>query len=73
MSDLERLFEQGAVVDTAALVAKGLISGKKDTLVKVLANGSLQKKLVVNAHAFSATARDAIVAHGGEARIIEKR
>ncbi|KKR97284.1 MAG: 50S ribosomal protein L15 [candidate division TM6 bacterium GW2011_GWE2_41_16] len=73
LKDLESHFEQGAVIDMAALVTKGLIKDKKDTLIKILANGSLQKKLVVNAHAFSEAARDAIVARGGEARIIEKR
>ncbi len=45
------------------LRAAGLV-GKKD-LVKVLGNGSLTKKLAVEANAFSATAEKAIVEAGG--------
>ena len=45
------------------LRAAGLV-GKKD-VVKVLGNGSLTKKLAVEANAFSATAEKAIVEAGG--------
>ena len=45
------------------LRAAGLV-GKKD-LVKVLGNGSLTKKLAVEANAFSATTEKAIVEAGG--------
>lgn len=45
------------------LRAAGLV-GKKD-LVRVLGNGSLTKKLAVEANAFSATAEKAIVEAGG--------
>ena len=63
LSDLQT-FDEGAVVDAAALKEKGFIKGNKDG-VKVLANGTLDKKLTVKASAFSATAKDRIAALGG--------
>jgi len=49
----------------AELVAKGAV--RKGELVKVLGNGDIDVKVSVSAHAFSATARDKIVAAGGTA------
>ena len=49
----------------ADLVAKGAV--RKGELVKVLGNGDIDVKVSVSAHAFSATARDKIVAAGGTA------
>lgn len=46
----------------------GFISKKQ--LVKILASGALTAKLTVEAHAFSAAAKAAIEAQGGEAVII---
>jgi large subunit ribosomal protein L15 len=63
LSDLER-FENGAVVDDAALRHAGLIKGKHDG-VKVLGNGKLTKKLTVRAAKFSETAKKQIEAAGG--------
>ncbi len=63
------VFEDGAVVDAAALKAAGII--KKDNLpVKVLGNGKLTKKLTVNLSAFSASAAEKINAAGGKAEVI---
>ena len=50
-------------IDIAALIQAGFIT--KSQLVKILAKGSLTAKLEVEAHAFSKTAEDAIVAAGG--------
>jgi len=61
-------FEDGAVVDAAALIEKGIISDCKYGL-KVLANGSLQKKLTVKAAAFSESAKAKIEAAGGTAEV----
>ncbi len=65
LDSLEAAFDDGSVVDPAALEAKGLAKGKFD-LVKILGNGTLAKKLTVKAHAFSRTAADKIAAAGGQ-------
>jgi len=62
-------FEAGAVVDPAALQAKGLIRKAKDR-VKVLGRGKLDKTLTIKAHAFSNTAKDKIAAAGGTAETL---
>jgi large subunit ribosomal protein L15 len=54
----------GSEVTPEMLRAAGLI-GKGKAPVKVLARGSITKKLTVHAHKFSAAARDAIAAAGG--------
>ena len=46
VSDLEKAFDNGAVVDAAALIEKGLIKKSLDG-VKILGNGELTKKLTV--------------------------
>jgi len=70
LQDLERRFEAGDEVTLDALKAKGL-GTRKDVPVKVLAKGSLSKKLTVHAHAFSGAAREAIEAAGGSAVVVE--
>jgi large subunit ribosomal protein L15 len=70
LQDLERRFEAGDEVTLDALKAKGL-GTRKDVPVKVLAKGSLSKKLTVHAHAFSGAARAAIEAAGGSAVVVE--
>ena len=62
------VFEDGAVVDAAALKDKGIIK-KADLPVKVLGNGKLSKKLTVNLNAFSAAAAEKINAAGGKAEV----
>jgi large subunit ribosomal protein L15 len=59
------LFKAGDVVDTAALIATGIIPGDKDG-VKILAFGTLDKKLKVTANKCSAQAQAKIEAAGGE-------
>jgi len=73
LDDIERLFDAGSVVDRESLVKMGLIKDKKKCLIKILANGQLNKKVEVHAHAFSKTAEEAIKAHGGAAHIIQER
>ena len=58
------VFEAGSVVDTTALVSKGLIKNSSNA-VKILGNGDLSKALKVSATKFSQSARDKIVASGG--------
>ena len=62
-------FEDGAVVDAAALIEAGVISACPYGL-KVLSNGTLTKKLIVRASAFSASAKEKIVAAGGKYEVI---
>lgn len=59
-------FEDGAVVNADALIEKGIIKKAYDG-VKVLGNGKVEKKLTVQATAFSASAKEAIEAAGGKA------
>ena len=70
LQDLERRFEAGDEVTLEALKAKGL-GTRKDVPVKVLAKGTLSKKLTVHAHKFSGAAREAIEAAGGTAVLID--
>ncbi len=58
-------FEDGAVVDMAALVAKKIVRRELDGL-KVLGGGNLTKKLTVKATVFSASAKEKIEAAGGK-------
>ena len=62
------VFDDGAVVDAAALEAKGLIRCACMP-VKVLGNGELTKKLTVIATAFSAGASEKIQKVGGTAEV----
>ena len=62
-------FEDGAVVDAQALLEKGILS-KCEYGVKILGNGSITKKLTVQASAFSASAKEKIEAAGGKAEVI---
>ena len=68
VSALDAAFEDGAIVDAAALMAKGLVKKELDG-IKVLGNGELTKKLTVKANAFSKEAKAKIEAAGGAAEI----
>ena len=67
--DAFNAFEDGAVVDAAALEAKGIIRDCKYGL-KVLANGTLTKKVTVKAAAFSDSAKEKIEEAGGKAEVV---
>ena len=69
VSDLEAKFESGAVVDTDALKAAGLVKNYFDA-VKVLGNGELTKSLNVKVNAYSESAKQKIEAAGGKAEVI---
>jgi len=67
LGELDAAYKAGEVVNVRSLKAKGLvpvISSK----VKVLGGGSLKKKLVVTGCLVSASAKEAILAAGGEVR-----
>ena len=68
LSSLNR-FEDGAVVDAAALIEAGIIDACPNGL-KVLANGTLTKKVTVKAAAFSESAKEKIEQAGGKAEVV---
>ena len=68
VKDLNK-FDDGATVDAAALVEKGIVKKVLDG-VKVLGNGELEKKLTVKAEKFSKSAAEKIEKAGGKAEVI---
>ena len=62
-------FEDGAVVDAAALIEAGVIASCPNGL-KVLSNGNLTKKITVKAAAFSESAKEKIEQAGGKAEVV---
>jgi large subunit ribosomal protein L15 len=67
--DALNAFEDGAEVTIEVLKEKGLINGRFDG-VKILGNGSVEKKLQVKVNAFSASAKEKIEAAGGTCEIV---
>ncbi len=63
------VFENGTVVDIAALKSVGLVSNPRDG-VKILGNGELTKKLTVKVNYYSESAVAKITAAGGTAEVI---
>jgi large subunit ribosomal protein L15 len=68
---LER-FDDGAVVGPEELSDAGLITNNTKK-IKILAKGSLTKKLQVTAHKFSKAAEQKIVASGGSTNLVTVR
>ena len=68
VKDLNK-FDDGATVDAAALIEKGIVKKALDG-VKVLGNGELEKKLTVKAAKFSKSAAEKIEKAGGKAEVI---
>lgn len=69
LRDLDRVFADGDVVSPETLQEKGLARGGKRP-VKVLGDGELSKKLNVQAHKFSASARAGIEKVGGTCEVV---
>lgn len=61
-------FENGDVVDAAALKAKGIVKKELDG-IKILGNGKLEKKLTVKVAAVSASAKEKIETAGGAVEV----
>lgn len=71
--NLERLndhFENGQTVNKQALIDKGIIT--KHCLVKILGQGTLDKKFDVEVDAISKSARAAIEQVGGKVQLVTK-
>ena len=68
LSRLEEKFADGDTVDTASLIATGIIKREYE-LVKVLGNGEITKKLTVKVDKVSASAKAKIEAAGGKVEL----
>jgi len=67
--DLKR-FEKGSVVDEAALIQAGLVSGKRDE-IKLLGHGEIDYALEIKLNKISKNAREKVEAAGGKIEVIE--
>ncbi|MEZ0479634.1 50S ribosomal protein L15 [Planococcus sp. SSTMD024] len=67
--DVLNRFEEGTEITPALLIETGVVS-KERSGIKILGNGSLDKKLSVQAHKFSASAKEAIEAAGGQTEVL---
>ncbi|MBQ0137875.1 MAG: 50S ribosomal protein L15 [Kurthia sp.] len=62
-------FEDGTEVTPALLIESGVVGNEKSG-IKILGNGSIDKKLSIKAHKFSASAKEAIENAGGNIEVI---
>ncbi len=62
-------FADGGEVTPQGLVAAGILKSARKP-VKVLGEGALERRLVVKAHGFSASARSKIEAAGGQVEVL---
>lgn len=62
-------FEEGTEVTPELLLETGVISNAKSG-IKILGNGSLDKKMTVKANKFSASAKEAIEKAGGQTEVV---
>jgi large subunit ribosomal protein L15 len=62
-------FEDGTEVTPELLIETGVVKNQKSG-IKILAKGSIEKKLTVKAHKFSSAAKEAIEAAGGKTEVI---
>jgi large subunit ribosomal protein L15 len=69
VGDLDKAFNDGDVVDMAALKKAGLANGPADG-VRILGEGELTKKLTIKASHFSKSASEKITARGGTTEIV---
>ena len=69
VSSLEIAFNDGDIVDAAALKNAGIIKKELDG-VKILGNGEISKKLTVKVNAYSESAKQKIETAGGKAEVI---
>jgi large subunit ribosomal protein L15 len=67
--DVLNRFEEGTEITPELLLETGLVSSEKAG-IKILASGSVEKKLTVKAHKFSSAAKEAIEAAGGTTEVI---
>ena len=69
--DLERVFENGELINGKKLFDRNLIKTLKNG-VKILGQGELTKKFTIEANSFSESAKKAIMEAGGDIKLITK-
>ncbi|QKY70960.1 50S ribosomal protein L15 [Lentibacillus sp. CBA3610] len=62
-------FEEGTEITPELLLDEGVVSKPKSG-IKVLGRGNVEKKFTVKAHKFSASAKEAIEAAGGQTEVV---
>lgn len=62
-------FDEGTEITPALLIESGVVSNERSG-IKILGNGSLEKKFTVKAHKFSGSAKEAIEAAGGQTEVV---
>jgi large subunit ribosomal protein L15 len=62
-------FDEGTEVTPELLIESGIVSNAKSG-IKILGNGTLEKKITVKAHKFSASAVEAIEKAGGQTEVV---
>jgi large subunit ribosomal protein L15 len=70
LSSLDACYEAGAVIDEAALRARGLVKGRHDDGVKILGDGEITKAFTVHATKFSESAASKIAGAGGKTVVV---
>ena len=68
VSQLNR-FEDGATVDPVALIEAGILKNVRDG-IRILGNGTLERKLTIIANGFTKSAVEKIEAAGGKVEVI---
>ncbi|MBL4588183.1 50S ribosomal protein L15 [Candidatus Babeliales bacterium] len=66
LRDIESHFENGATVDVAACMEKGLVKNARGSKLKLLAKGALSKSFTINIDAASKSAIIAVENAGGK-------
>lgn len=69
---LEAQFDDGAVINEAALREKRIVRGRFDA-IKVLGDGDLSKKFTISVNQISANAKDKVEKAGGTVALVEKK
>ena len=68
LGDLSKHFEAGQTVDEASLRERGLL--RRHRLLKLLGDGTLDRKLTIKVHAASASAKEKVAKAGGTLEIL---
>ena len=66
LRDLESHFENGATIDVAACMEKGIVKNARGSKLKLLAKGALSKSLTITVDAASKSAMSAVETAGGK-------
>ena len=73
VDQLEAKYNDGETVNKETLVTKGFISSKETSMIKVLGNGDITKKLTVDVEKVSASAKKKKKKAGGSVKVAEAK